>query len=33
MSRATNDLGQVRLLLGFGVLNVVGSLFAFASAL
>jgi ATP-binding cassette, subfamily B, multidrug efflux pump len=33
MSRATNDLGQVRLLLGFGVLNVVGSLFALASAL
>lgn len=33
MSRATNDLTQVRLLLGFGVLNVVGSLFAFASAL
>ncbi|MGK3967914.1 ABC transporter ATP-binding protein [Sorangium sp. So ce118] len=33
MSRATNDLTQVRLLLGFGLLNVVGSLFAFASAL
>ncbi len=33
MSRATNDLGQVRLLLGFGVLNVVSSLFALASAL
>ncbi|EYF05559.1 ABC transporter ATP-binding protein [Chondromyces apiculatus] len=33
MSRATNDLGQVRLLLGFGVLNVIGSVFAFASAL
>ncbi len=33
MSRATNDLGQVRLLLGFGVLNVVGSAFALASAL
>jgi len=33
MSRATNDLTQVRLLLGFGVLNVVGSLLAFASAL
>jgi ATP-binding cassette subfamily B protein len=33
MSRATNDLAQVRLLLGFGVLNVVGSLFAFSSAL
>ena len=33
MSRATNDLGQVRLLLGFGVLNVVSSLFALSSAL
>ena len=33
MSRATNDLAQVRLLLGFGVLNVVGSLFALGSAL
>ncbi|AUX38642.1 ABC transporter [Sorangium cellulosum] len=33
MSRATNDLTQVRLLLGFGLLNVVGSLFAFSSAL
>jgi ATP-binding cassette, subfamily B, multidrug efflux pump len=33
MSRATNDLGQVRLLLGFGVLNVIGSLFALVSAL
>ena len=33
MSRATNDLGQVRLLLGFGVLNIVGSLFALGSAL
>jgi ATP-binding cassette, subfamily B, multidrug efflux pump len=33
MSRATNDLGQVRLLLGFGVLNIVGSLCALASAL
>ncbi|AUX19568.1 ABC transporter [Sorangium cellulosum] len=33
MSRATNDLTQVRLLLGFGLLNVVGSLFAFTSAL
>src|SRR5262249_15186551 len=33
MSRATNDLGQVRLLLGFGVLNVVGSSFALVSAL
>ena len=33
MSRATNDLQQVRLLLGFGVLNVVSSLFALVSAL
>ncbi len=33
MSRATNDLTQVRLLLGFGILNIVGSLFALASAL
>jgi ATP-binding cassette subfamily B protein len=33
MSRATNDLQQVRLLLGFGILNVVSSVFAFASAL
>ena len=33
MSRSTNDLQQVRLLLGFGVLNVVNVVFAFASAL
>lgn len=33
MSRVTNDLGQVRLLLGFGVLNVVNSAFALISAL
>jgi ATP-binding cassette, subfamily B, multidrug efflux pump len=33
MSRATNDLTQVRLLLGFGLLNVVSSIFAFTSAL
>lgn len=33
MSRATNDLAQVRLLLGFGVLNVVNVVFAFASTL
>ncbi|HVY49662.1 MAG TPA: ABC transporter ATP-binding protein, partial [Minicystis sp.] len=33
MSRATNDLTQVRLLLGFGVLNVIGSVAAFTSAL
>src|SRR5690606_24294903 len=29
MSRATNDLAQIRLLVGFGLLNVVNSLFAF----
>ncbi len=33
MSRATNDLAQVRLLLGFGVLNVVNSVCALSSAL
>lgn len=33
MSRATNDLGQVRLLVGFGALNVVNSLLAFVSSL
>ena len=33
MSRATNDLAQVRLLFGFGILNIVNVLFAFASAL
>jgi ATP-binding cassette subfamily B protein len=33
MSRATNDLMQVRLLYGFGVLNMVNVVFAFASAL
>ncbi len=33
MSRATNDLAQVRLLLGFGVLNMLGSSFALVSAL
>ena len=33
MSRATNDLGQVRLLLGFGALNVINTLFALISAL
>jgi ATP-binding cassette, subfamily B, multidrug efflux pump len=33
MSRATNDLLQVRLLLGFGVLNIVNVLLAFVSAL
>lgn len=30
MSRATNDLGQIRLLLGFGALNLVNVLFAYA---
>lgn len=33
MSRATNDLAQVRLLYGFGVLNIINVIFAFASAL
>jgi ATP-binding cassette, subfamily B, multidrug efflux pump len=33
MSRATNDLVQVRLLLGFGVLNIINVVFAFTSAL
>jgi len=33
MSRSTGDLQQVRLLLGFGILNVVNVIFAFASAL
>ena len=33
MSRSTSDLQQVRMLLGFGVLNVVNVCFAFASAL
>jgi len=33
MSRVTNDLGQVRLLLGFGVLNIINTVFALASAL
>lgn len=33
MSRSTGDLQQVRLLLGFGVLNIVNVTFAFASAL
>jgi ATP-binding cassette subfamily B protein len=32
MSRSTGDLQQVRLLLGFGVLNVINVIFAFASA-
>jgi len=33
MSRVTNDLSQVRLLLGFGVLNVINTVFALVSAL
>ncbi len=33
MSRATSDLQQVRLLLGFGILNVVNALLAFSSAI
>ncbi len=33
MSRSTGDLQQMRLLLGFGVLNIVNVTFAFASAL
>jgi ATP-binding cassette subfamily B protein len=33
MSRATNDLGQVRLLLGFGGLNLVNASVAYVSAL
>lgn len=33
MSRTTNDLAQVRLLFGFGVLNVVNTTFAYVSAL
>jgi ATP-binding cassette subfamily B multidrug efflux pump len=33
MSRATNDLGQVRMLLGFGILNTINTIFALASAL
>ena len=32
MSRATNDLGQVRLLLGFGGLNLVNAVVAYVSA-
>jgi ATP-binding cassette subfamily B protein len=33
MSRVTNDLTQVRLLLGFGVLNVINTAFALVSSL
>ncbi len=32
MSRSTSDLQQVRMLLGFGIMNLVGVCFAFASA-
>jgi ATP-binding cassette, subfamily B, multidrug efflux pump len=32
MSRATNDLVQVRLLFGFGILNIINVIFAFISA-
>lgn len=33
MSRVTNDLVQVRLLLGFGILNIINTVFALVSAL
>ncbi len=33
MSRATNDVGQVRLLVGFGGLHVTNSIFAFVTAI
>lgn len=33
MSRVTNDLTQIRLLLGFGVLNLINTVFALISAL
>src|SRR5213075_1107971 len=33
MSRVTNDLTQVRLLLGFGMLNVINTVLALISAL
>jgi len=33
MSRATNDVGQVRLVVGFGLLNVINSLFAYAGGI
>lgn len=33
MSRVTNDLTQVRMLLGFGVLTLINTVFAFVSAL
>ncbi|MEM1415027.1 MAG: ABC transporter ATP-binding protein [Myxococcota bacterium] len=33
MSRATNDLGQVRLLVGFGGLNLMNSIFAYVASI
>lgn len=33
MSRATNDVGQLRLLVGFGVLNVINSVFAYVGGI
>lgn len=33
MSRATNDLAQVRLLVGFGGMNVINSIFAFTAGI
>lgn len=33
MSRATNDLGQVRLMVGFGILNLINAVVAYVSAL
>lgn len=33
MSRATNDVGQLRLLVGFGLLNVVNSVFAYVGGI
>lgn len=33
LSRATNDLTQVRMLLGFGILNVANTIFALSSAM
>jgi len=33
MSRATNDVGQVRLVVGFGLLNVVNSVFAYVGGI
>lgn len=33
MSRATNDVGQVRLVVGFGLLNVINSVFAYVGGI